>query len=110
MSLIKKIKQFINGSWQEFNLSSDTLNNVVTLDQEETITAVKTFTGSVNENSYTANGSTRIAGNRIDIGGPLLNGTYISNTELSIGGSGGVKYRSGSIFRETPGVLRPLWT
>lgn len=30
MSVIKKIKQFINGSWQEFSLNSSVLDNVAT--------------------------------------------------------------------------------
>ena len=43
MSLIKKIKQFINGSWQEFNLNSDTLDNVVNLDSNQSIYGEKSF-------------------------------------------------------------------
>lgn len=64
MSLIKKIKQFINGSWQEFSLSSGTLDNVVTLDgNEEIITGSKVFSrGSFNS---APKAGTNIAGSEI---------------------------------------------
>ena len=43
MSLIKKIKQFINGTWQEFSLSSEALDNVVDLNSDQIIHGEKSF-------------------------------------------------------------------
>lgn len=51
MSLIKKIKQFINGSWQEFQLDANNIDNVATREwvtnADKTIVGDTTFNGDI---------------------------------------------------------------